>query len=31
LNEEQQKAVDELAAALNGHDPRADLLRKAGA
>jgi molecular chaperone DnaJ len=30
LNEEQQKAVDELASALNGHDPRADLLRKAG-
>jgi molecular chaperone DnaJ len=30
LNEEQQKAVDELAASLNGHDPRADLLRKAG-
>jgi molecular chaperone DnaJ len=31
LNEEQAKAVDELAAALNGHDPRADLLRGAGA
>jgi molecular chaperone DnaJ len=31
LNEEQQKAVDELATALNGHDPRADLLRRAGA
>ncbi len=30
LNEEQRKAVDELASALNGHDPRADLLRKAG-
>ncbi|HKZ14357.1 MAG TPA: molecular chaperone DnaJ [Solirubrobacterales bacterium] len=30
LNEEQQKAVDELAASLNGHDPRADLLRRAG-
>ena len=30
LNEEQQKAVDELATALNGHDPRAELLRKAG-
>lgn len=30
LSEEQQKAVDELATALNGHDPRADLLRKAG-
>ncbi|HEX4730039.1 MAG TPA: molecular chaperone DnaJ [Solirubrobacterales bacterium] len=30
LNEEQQKAVDELAAALNGHDPRAELLRNAG-
>jgi molecular chaperone DnaJ len=30
LNEEQQKAVDELATALNGHDPRADLLRQAG-
>ncbi len=31
LNEEGAKAVDELATALNGHDPRADLLRKAGA
>jgi molecular chaperone DnaJ len=30
LTEEQQKAVDELASALNGHDPRADLLREAG-
>jgi molecular chaperone DnaJ len=30
LNEEQRKAVDELATALNGHDPRADLLRQAG-
>jgi molecular chaperone DnaJ len=30
LTEEQQKAVDELASALNGHEPRADLLRKAG-
>jgi molecular chaperone DnaJ len=30
LNEEQQKAVEELATALNGHDPRAELLRKAG-
>ena len=30
LSEEQAKAVDELATALNGHDPRADLLRKAG-
>jgi molecular chaperone DnaJ len=30
LSEEQQKAVDELATALNGHDPRADLLRNAG-
>ncbi len=30
LDEEQRKAVDELATALNGHDPRADLLRKAG-
>jgi molecular chaperone DnaJ len=30
LDEEQRKAVDELASALNGHDPRADLLRKAG-
>jgi molecular chaperone DnaJ len=30
LNEEQQKAVEELATALNGHDPRADLLRRAG-
>jgi molecular chaperone DnaJ len=31
LSEEQEKAVDELATALNGHDPRAELLRKAGA
>jgi molecular chaperone DnaJ len=30
LSEEQQKAVDELATALNGHEPRADLLRRAG-
>jgi molecular chaperone DnaJ len=30
LDEEQRKAVDELASALNGHDPRADLLRQAG-
>jgi molecular chaperone DnaJ len=30
LDEQQQKAVDELATALNGHDPRAELLRKAG-
>jgi molecular chaperone DnaJ len=30
LSEEQLKAVDELAAALNGGDPRAELLRKAG-
>jgi molecular chaperone DnaJ len=30
LSEEQQKAVEELATALNGHDPRAELLRKAG-
>jgi molecular chaperone DnaJ len=30
LNEEQQKAVDELATALNGYDPRAELLRRAG-
>jgi molecular chaperone DnaJ len=30
LSEEQQKAVDELATALNGHDPRAELLRNAG-
>jgi molecular chaperone DnaJ len=30
LTDEQRKAVDELAASLNGHDPRADLLRKAG-
>jgi molecular chaperone DnaJ len=30
LSEEQQKAVEELASALNGHDPRAELLRKAG-
>jgi len=29
LSEEQLKAVDELAAALNGGDPRAELLRKA--
>jgi len=29
LNEEQRKAVDELAEALNGDDPRADLLRRA--
>ncbi len=29
LNEEQQKAVDELAETLNGADPRADLLRRA--
>jgi len=29
LSEEQQKAVDALAAALNGADPRADLLRRA--
>jgi molecular chaperone DnaJ len=29
LTEEQQKAVDELAAALNGADPRAELLRRA--
>lgn len=30
LSEEQRKAVDELAEALNGGDPRAELLRKAG-
>jgi molecular chaperone DnaJ len=30
LSEEQEKAVDELATALNGHDPRAELLRQAG-
>jgi molecular chaperone DnaJ len=30
LNEEQEKALDEFAAASNGFDPRADLLRKAG-
>ena len=30
LNEEQLKAVDELAESLNGGDPRAELLRKAG-
>jgi molecular chaperone DnaJ len=30
LDEEQRKAVEELATALNGHDPRAELLRKAG-
>jgi molecular chaperone DnaJ len=30
LNEEQSKAVEELATALNGHDPRAELLRRAG-
>ncbi len=29
LTEEQEKAVDELAEALNGDDPRADLLRRA--
>ncbi len=29
LNEEQQKAVDELAQALNGDDPREELLRRA--
>jgi molecular chaperone DnaJ len=29
LTEEQEKAVEELAAALNGADPRADLLRRA--
>lgn len=29
LSEEQRKAVDELAEALNGSDPRADLLRRA--
>jgi molecular chaperone DnaJ len=29
LTEEQQKAVDELAEALNGEDPRAELLRRA--
>jgi molecular chaperone DnaJ len=29
LNEDQRKAVDELAEALNGSDPRADLLRRA--
>jgi molecular chaperone DnaJ len=31
LTEDQQKAVDALAEALNGADPRADLLRKASA
>ena len=30
LTEEQEKAVDDLSSALNGHDPRADLLRRAG-
>ena len=30
LTEEQEKAVEELSSALNGHDPRADLLRRAG-
>jgi molecular chaperone DnaJ len=30
LSEDQRKAVDELAESLNGHDPRAELLRKAG-
>jgi len=30
LSEEQRKAVDELAESLNGGDPRAELLRKAG-
>jgi hypothetical protein len=29
LTEEQEKAVDELAEALNGDDPRAELLRRA--
>jgi molecular chaperone DnaJ len=29
LTEEQRKAVDELAATLNGEDPRAELLRRA--
>jgi molecular chaperone DnaJ len=31
LSEEQSEAVDKLAEALNGSDPRAELLRKAGA
>ncbi len=31
LSEEQRQAVEQLAEALNGADPRADLLRKAGA
>ncbi len=31
LTEEQQEAVDKLAEALNGADPRAELLRKARA
>jgi molecular chaperone DnaJ len=31
LSEEERKAVEELAAAMNGADPRAELLRKAGA
>jgi molecular chaperone DnaJ len=30
LTEEQEKAVEELSSSLNGHDPRADLLRRAG-
>jgi hypothetical protein len=29
LTEEQEKAVEELAEALNGSDPRAELLRRA--
>ncbi len=31
LDEEQAEAAEKLAEALNGHDPRAELLRKAGA
>jgi molecular chaperone DnaJ len=31
LSEEQAEAAEKLAEALNGHDPRAELLRKAGA
>jgi molecular chaperone DnaJ len=30
LSDEQQQAVEKLAEALNGADPRAELLRKAG-
>jgi molecular chaperone DnaJ len=30
LTEDQERAIDELSTSLNGHDPRADLLRRAG-